>query len=103
MSDLAIKITVVKKEVHQDLYKEIRGQEGVICQVFNVGQTFITDNLFSPPEGFCEWAWADIRTFVHGIAGGMKYAGHDAFIACCTDGFRPVYFKIERILQNSDQ
>ena len=94
------KITVLKRTIHQDLYKEIRGEEGVPCEVFKEGQEFILDSpSFSVPDGFCPWAWADIRSFLHGIFGGVKYAGKNAFVACCTDGFRPVLFKIESILE----
>ena len=46
-----------------------------------------------PPEGFCDWAWADIRTYIGLVhAGGMEQT-----VACCTDGFRPVFFKLERL------
>jgi uncharacterized repeat protein (TIGR04076 family) len=44
------------------------------------------------PEKFCEWAWADIRTYIPMVLGqGNPIA------VCCTDGFRPVFFKLERI------
>ena len=91
------KITVVRRTIHQDLYKEIRGKEGVKCEVFEDGQEIIVHSPFEPPQGFCPWAWADIRTFVHGIIGGMRYGDADAFVSCCSDGFRPVLFKIEMV------
>jgi len=52
------------------------------------------------PEGFCSWAWADIqRDVIHMGLGGdfpwMKKPG--VMISCCTDGLRPVVFKLERI------
>ena len=90
------KITVLKRTIHQDLYQEYRGSPGNPCEVFKEGQEFIIqDPSFAPPDGFCPWAWADIRPFLHGIHGGMQYGGADAFVTCCTDGFRPVLFKIE--------
>ncbi len=94
----ACKITVLKRTINQDLYKEYRGKEGSKCEVFKEGQEFILEYPpFSPPEGFCPWAWADIRTFLHGIYGGIQYGGSDVFVTCCTDGFRPVLFKLEKI------
>jgi len=87
------KITVLKKTVHNDLYKDIRGKEGKPCGVFEEGQEFILTSPYKPPEGFCQWAWADIRHFILGAWFGRE----DATVACCTDGFRPVLFKVERI------
>jgi uncharacterized repeat protein (TIGR04076 family) len=51
------------------------------------------------PEGFCPWAWADIRGDIMTImAGGdlpwIKQRG--TTITGCTDWFRPVIFKVER-------
>ena len=45
------------------------------------------------PEGFCDWAWADIRVFIHDVTAGMM----DRTVACCTDGYRPVFFLLERV------
>ena len=87
------KITVLKKTIHNDLYKDIRGEEGKPCGVFEEGQEFILTSPYKPPEGFCQWAWADIRHFILGAWFGRE----DATVACCTDGFRPVLFKVERI------
>jgi uncharacterized repeat protein (TIGR04076 family) len=92
------KITVLKRTIHQDLYEQYRGKPGNLCEVFTEGQEFIIDSPpFAVPEGFCQWAWADIRPFLHGIYGGIRYGGADVFVTCCTDGFRPVLFKVERI------
>lgn len=45
------------------------------------------------PEGFCGWAWADMQKLVYGMARG----GQDVFVTCCTDGYRPVVFKLEKV------
>jgi len=52
------------------------------------------------PPSFCSWAWADIqRDVAHLAIGGdfpwIKQRG--IMITCCTDGLRPVVFKLERI------
>jgi uncharacterized repeat protein (TIGR04076 family) len=99
------KITVVKRLNMKDLYGEslpAACDEGKItpeCQRFRVGQEFIVESHNCPPD-FCNWAFADIqRDLVHILYGGyypwMKEKG--VALTCCTDGFRPVVFRIERI------
>ena len=100
-----VKITVVKKVNIKDLYGEnppATFEESWItpeCDRFSVGQEFLVDSHNCPP-GFCNWAFSDIqRDLVHILYGGyypwMKEKG--VAISCCTDGLRPVIFKIERI------
>ena len=87
------KITVLKRTLNTDWSKEFRNSEGKKCDIFKEGQEFIIDSPWSAPNGFCHWAWADIRTFIHLVQEGR----YETFVSCCTDGFRPVFFKIERI------
>ena len=53
------------------------------------------------PENFCDWAWHDIYKIVITLVSKgnfdiwMKEKG--TAISCCTDGIRPVVFKLERI------
>ena len=91
------KITVLKRTIHQDLFQEYLGRQGELCEIFTEGQEFILDSIFNPPEGFCPWAWADLRPLIHGIKGGMRYFDSDEIVGCCTDGMRPVLFKIEMV------
>jgi len=58
------KITVLKRSLNSDLieeyiediYKDIKP-----CEIFKDGQELIIDpNLAKVPDGFCDWAWADI-------------------------------------------
>ena len=94
-----VKITVVKRTVLQDVIDEYAPRELVPCSVFQDGQEFIIDSSIVPPEGFCAWAYADIHKYIILVMFdgnlGLKHEG--TAIACCTDGFRPVIFKIERI------
>jgi len=92
-ADYITKITVAKKTVYQEFNKEIRGKEGAECNVFSEGQEFEINSPWECPEGFCQWAWADIRTYIHLVNEG----NFGNTVACCTDGFRPVFFKIERV------
>lgn len=93
------KITVLKRTVNQDLIDEYG--EGVLgpCDQFRDGQEFVLEGA-DKPEDFCSWAWADIHRdlmIIHfgGDVHWIKPSG--THIACCTDGLRPVVFKIERI------
>ena len=98
-----VKITVLKRTVMKDLVDAYKaGAEETAeheCEVFKEGQEFIVENL-GMPEGFCSWAWADIQRDVTVLALGgdfpwIKQKG--VGISCCTDGLRPVIFKLERI------
>jgi len=91
--DFICKLTVLKKTIHLDLYEKYRNGPGSICQVFEEGQEFEFKTPFEHPEGFCHWAWADIRHYVQAVYFGRP----ETVVTCCTDGFRPVLFKIERV------
>lgn len=100
------KITVIKRTLNKDLIDEYLDDtyKGInICERFQDNQEFILEGdtaLSQPPKNFCAWAWADIRKDIITIAvggntPGMKQAG--TAISGCSDWFRPVLFKIERI------
>ncbi len=98
------KITVLKKNLNEDLAKEYCQNEVTSCPVFLEGQEFISG--FEKPEGFCDWAWNDIHKFVTVLLSGGNFSkgifegwmkDGKTMIACCTDAIRPVTFKIERI------
>jgi uncharacterized repeat protein (TIGR04076 family) len=86
----------------QDLIDEYHApdEDFGICQQFSEGQEFIIEHPFAMPEGFCPTAWADIRFHVAAIASGADPAWIKqpaTSIVGCTDWFRPVIFKVERI------
>jgi len=100
----AVRITVLKRALHEDLARAHGGREMHPCEVLRDGQSFVTG--FQKPDGFCDWAWTDVSrgvvalltggTFHRGLFNGwMKAEG--SLVACCTDGFRPVSFLLERI------
>jgi len=89
----ACRITVLKRSVEQDLADRFRDGRVERCDAFKDGQEFTAKQPWSPPEGFCQWAWADIRSYVM----ANFHGGDFPTVACCTDGFRPVYFRIERV------
>ena len=67
------------------------------CPTHPVGQEFVMENL-KCPEGFCNWAYTDIqKDLVNLYLGTDYYRDRNANWVTCTDGMRPVVFKIERI------
>lgn len=95
------KITVLKKTLQEDLAaRYVHDPNYGPCPVFEVGQTFETGGIFGNemPEGFCAAAWQALVMPVNVLIGGGKVLGFDdVHIACCTDGCRPVMFRLERV------
>ncbi|MBN2534941.1 MAG: TIGR04076 family protein [Spirochaetales bacterium] len=101
------KITVLECSFNQryvDLVVESERKKTLgPCEVFKVGQEFIVDPVSGMPPGFCPWAWDDIyKVLIAYFADGsfgMWVQGGSPLVACCSDGTRPVYFKIEKITE----
>ena len=97
------KITVVKRTINQDLINEYLSETRETfgkCQVYQDGQEIIIENFPLKPDGFCDWAWADIHRDVVMVMFGGSYPWIQeprTAITCCTDGLRPVIFKVEMI------
>ncbi len=91
-----VRITILRKLHHKDLIEAYTdsGNWGV-CSHFEEGQQFVVSasSPWTMPEGFCGWAWADIEKLVWGMARG----GANVFVTCCTDGYRPVLFLLEKL------
>ena len=98
-----VRITILKKLYHEDLIDQYVLPEKKAaygpCYRFTEGQIFTVDS-FAMPEGFCPWAWADIhREIIATMFNADFPASNDGgcIIASCTDGLRPVIFKVERV------
>ncbi len=100
------RITVLQRTLNRELIKEYLSEEYQKigpCEVFSDGQQFVLEGpaeMATVPEGFCAWAWADIRHDILRIASGGEIPGlkqRGTAIAACTDWSRPVFFFIERI------
>ncbi len=98
------KITVLKTMYNEDLSKTYRHPylEHGPCKFFKVGDEFIVDYLTVRPEGFgCDWAWDDIHKILMILMTrgnfGTWMKDENNFVTCCTDGLKPVVFKIERL------
>ena len=97
------RITVLKRTINQDLIDEYIDEEhkGMgPCECFSDGQEIVVKDYSEVPEGFCAWAWADIRKDVLAVAMGANVPGirqPGTIITGCSDWFRPVTFRVERI------
>jgi len=98
------KITVLKTCLNSELAKEFCQNEVSTCPLFKEGQEFISG--LEKPEGFCDWAWNDMLRFVTVLLSGGNFKedlfqgwmkDENTMITCCTDGIRPVIFKLERV------
>ncbi len=92
-----VRITVLMKHFHKEIVEKFttNPEAWTECKKFKVGQEFVTSREvpWEMPKGFCGWAWADIQKLVYGMARG----GQNLFVTCCTDGYRPVIFKLEKM------
>lgn len=123
-----VKITVLRRMLNEDLIREYASEtdvgtatglsvdEMMKCPVMKEGQEFLIplaerDLYFVDrdlmPKDFCLWAWAAIEKEVAilSLGGGPVWMDkgddrHGVIIACCTDGMRPVVFKLESVEPN---
>ena len=93
-----VKITVLKRTRNEDFLETYAESMWEPCERLREGQEFISENCNMPAD-FCSWAWADILKYAVTLARGGNFVGvrSGCFVSCCTDGFRPVFFKLERM------
>jgi uncharacterized repeat protein (TIGR04076 family) len=89
----ACRITVLRCSLNKDFSKEYANNKIVPCEIFSEGQQFTAVRPHVPPGGFCLSAWSDMRQYIFAALAGRR----KPMISCCTDGYRPVFFKIERV------
>lgn len=98
-----VRITVLRKEFYKNFAKAYltEGEQVGSCPLLNVGDTFLFEGNAQMPEGFCPWAWIDVYQSVSAISAGATFAPWNhkdgQTIVCCTDGIRPVVFKVEAV------
>jgi len=96
-----VSITVIKTEMKMDLIEQYGNPLLSECPYHKVGDTYIT--TFQKPEQLCADAWCCIEKYVFALAHTNEslfwgdWSKHGVAVVCCNDGFRPVYFKIERL------
>jgi len=100
------KITVLRTECYKDLQKAyLADPESGVCPMFHEGDVFMVDGdvFWKMMNGkFCSEAWDCISRYVYSaLQGGSIMKGwtndEKMMITCCSDGTRPVIFKLERI------
>lgn len=95
-----LRITVLKRDLYEDFIDEYATENTITqCSKFEDGQVFVMENR-NMPEGFCSWAWADLHRDIVSVFQGASFPWikqKNSIISCCTDGLRPVTFKIEMI------
>ncbi len=92
------KITTSKTMPDQNLNSGNLQLGQTICPRFTEGQEFIVEK--DPGEGFCNWAWKDIRKAYVSLMDGESRPGaqdENTIIVRCRDIVRPVFFKLERL------
>ena len=98
-----VKITVLRRFNPSEVFdtspvRSVRPLEA--CGLYKDGQEFIIGEDLKMPDGFCSGAWHTIYSNVRTLAFGGNlpwYREKGVAVNCCTDGLRPVVFKLERI------
>lgn len=94
------KITVLRRTINEDFANEYTKEKSELCPKTSEDQVFFSIDG-AKPDDFCEFAWIDIYKYIF----ALTFKGNfnewmiepNIVITCCTDGIRPVFYKIERI------
>jgi uncharacterized repeat protein (TIGR04076 family) len=96
-----LKITIFKKFSPEDVFgyevKLLSGGKVPLCGLPE--REYIVDHQFEMPDDFCGKAWQDMSRELALLWYGIdpEYTEHNVVYTTCTDGVRPVVFKIERL------
>lgn len=99
-----IKITVIRRFSPEEVFghemKYPSGEKMAPCSRngLSEGTEWIVEYL-QKPEDFCVWAWPDVFRDVSFLALGGDYFWTEPGVAytSCSEGLRPVVFKLERM------
>jgi uncharacterized repeat protein (TIGR04076 family) len=99
-----VKITVIKTFSPEDVFgHEVKSPKGEVVLPCNYkgleeGAEYLVEKL-EKPENFCGWAWNDLFKDVTTLSfgGNHPWSEKDVMYTACTDGMRPVCFKLERM------
>lgn len=98
-----VRITVLRREFYPELAEEYLTEGRAVgpCPLLAEGDSFLYEGGARMPEGFCPWAWADIYRSVSAISLGgshRPWTRRDGeTVDCCTDGIRPVVFRVAAV------
>ncbi|MHA1960302.1 MAG: TIGR04076 family protein [Candidatus Thorarchaeota archaeon] len=96
-----LKITVIRafspEEVFGHEYRSPSGEVAKTCHL-EEGQSWIAERD-RMPDGFCSWAWEDLRKdrYLLYFGGEIPDTEDGVVFVSCSDGKRPVVFKLERL------
>lgn len=96
------KITVIQKCFNRELSDTYLKDPSTmkICTMVEENQEFLVKDPYTMPEKMCASAWADIRPYIIAMATGGTFdfmCDSQSALSMCSDPFRPVVFKIERV------
>jgi len=95
-----LRITVLKTLVQKEFQSYVNAPLEK-CPCHTQGQIFFT--TYEKPDGFCDWAWNDLKPYVVSLLTGGNFSDGlfedwmkdtKTMVACCTDGIRPVIFEL---------
>ena len=98
-----MRLTVIDKKCFPELQEQYcANKEAGACSCYNVGDVFEFYRADGPKIPHCSELWDAISRYIYtGLQGRPIMRGwmekENEMIACCSDGTRPVIFKIERI------
>jgi uncharacterized repeat protein (TIGR04076 family) len=96
-------ITVLKREFYPELAEEYLSEGASVgaCPLQAEGDVFVYSGGAEKPNGLCPWAWIDLYTTISALySGGDEntwYRSGGTRISCCTDGVRPVVYKLQLV------
>lgn len=95
-----VQISVLRREFYPELADAYltEGQSVGPCPLLQEGDVFTYEGSAQMPAGFCPWAWIDIYRSVSALSLGATFTPWNnrdgETILCCTDGIRPVVFRL---------
>lgn len=98
-----VRITVLRVMDTREVYGAIPAEVNLAvhtCPRFQEGQVMVVDQSgFMPAEFGCQWAWQDLYPLILTLqmGGNFFWLQDGVQYACCTDGLKPVFFKLERL------
>ena len=103
-----VKVTVLDKKLYPELQEQYCADpRSGPCPCYQVGDTFLSGRYGARAAGcpvipHCTEAWDAIARYIYtGLQGGSIMRGwmqdERVMITCCSDGTRPVIFKIQRL------
>ena len=97
----SIKITVIRAFTPEDVFgNEYKTPAGEVVEkcFLEEGQSWVIEGG-KKPEGFCGWAWEDLRKdrYLLAFGGDIPDTEEGVVYVSCSDGKRPVVFKLEML------